>query len=214
LDQLQHFFGRAIAILDTTTDEQLRGCAIEYHQLLLDVIRAKGAEGASNQRQATVPSLEVELIWRAHLLSPVDYARDCARLRGGETASRLIDHTPLHADSYVARDPTIGTSTEAPIGMPEAWHSDLVAAVRRQAGFMRQILQLKSNTEALFSTKGLAQELKAYTRYLVEAAGETELAVPSLTLDLVWHTHMLFPSAYASECVQIAGVFINHDDSV
>ena len=43
---------------------------------------------------------------------------------------------------------------------------------------------------------------------------ETELPVPSLMVDLLWHSHMLFPSRYASECMRIAGVLINHDDDL
>jgi hypothetical protein len=92
-----------------------------------------------------------------------------------------------------------------------------VAAVRRQVGFMRQMLKVQQSTGGSvppLSIGALAAEQKRYKNYLVEAAGvENELAVPSLTLDLLWHSHMLFPREYVSECVQIAGVLINHDDS-
>jgi hypothetical protein len=212
------FFRRAVAFLDDATDVELRACTIEYHQHLVDSIQAEGAEDSDINIEMALPSFEVELIWRAHLLSPVAYARDCAELRGGGESTRLIDHAPLPVESYASRDATMAINAAvAPTSMPQAWHADLMAAVRRQVGFMRQMLKLQQSTGGSgppLSTDALTAELKSYKNYLVEAAGvENELAVPSLTLDLLWHSHMLFPREYVSECVQIAGVLINHDDS-
>ena len=97
--------------------------------------------------------------------------------------------------------------------MPEAWHTELAAAVRRQQhGFMRQMIELHKVNAV--SAKQLSLEVGHYRQFLVAAASaEEELQVPSLQLDLVWHTHMLFPRRYARECVQIAGRLVNHDDS-
>ncbi|KAH6879930.1 hypothetical protein BKA70DRAFT_1447632 [Coprinopsis sp. MPI-PUGE-AT-0042] len=38
--------------------------------------------------------------------------------------------------------------------------------------------------------------------------------VPTLDIDLVWHTHQLFASQYKSHCETYVGRFINHDDKV
>eukprot|EP01045_Picozoa_sp_COSAG04_P002134 COSAG04_NODE_75_length_28792_cov_4.615272_20_plen_1379_part_00 len=207
------FFGPAMAYLDNATDAELRECAAEYHRFLLESLHVDGT-GLGKKQPA--PSFEVELFWRTHLLSPVRYARDCAELRGG-TDTRLVDHVPLQADAYAAREHSNGSTTndaaEAPAGMPPAWDSELAAAVRRQARFMRQMLELQ-RTEAT-SVKLLTAELENYRTYLLQAASaETELPVPSLMVDLLWHSHMLFPSRYASECMRIAGVLINHDDDL
>ena len=35
---------------------------------------------------------------------------------------------------------------------------------------------------------------------------------PTPIVDLVWHTHMLFPRAYQRECVRLAGHEVHHDD--
>jgi hypothetical protein len=41
------------------------------------------------------------------------------------------------------------------------------------------------------------------------------MLVPTLDIDLMWHTHMLFPVQYATDCKQITGIpLINHDDEV
>ena len=124
------FFRRAVAFLDNATNTQLRACTIEYHQHLVDSIQAEGAEDSDINIEMALPSFEVELIWRAHLLSPVAYARDCAALRGGGGEStRLIDHAPLPVESYASRDATMAINAAvAPTGMPQAWHADLVVS--------------------------------------------------------------------------------------
>lgn len=37
--------------------------------------------------------------------------------------------------------------------------------------------------------------------------------VPTVDVDLVWHTHQLAPRRYAVFCNKFAGRFVNHDDS-
>ena len=36
--------------------------------------------------------------------------------------------------------------------------------------------------------------------------------VPTLAIDLIWHTHMQFPVRYAIDCVAIVGHQVDHDD--
>ena len=33
---------------------------------------------------------------------------------------------------------------------------------------------------------------------------------PSALVDLVWHTHLMFPQRYGPECRRIAGVYLDH----
>ena len=92
----------------------------------------------------------------------------------------------------------------------------LVKTVRRQQSFMRQVLRLRERGEA--TEAHVAAELEPFREFLVAAGRldptvQRELPVPSLLVDLLWHTHMLTPSRYASECARIAGCFIDHDDS-
>ena len=89
--------------------------------------------------------------------------------------------------------------------------ASLVAAVRRQATFMLKMLEEQSLDRVSADT--IRAELQNYKAFLAEAGkSEQELPVPNLLLDLVWHTHMLYPVRYGNECVRIAGRFIDHDD--
>ena len=194
------FFERALEFLDAASDGLLHDCAREYHRFLLETIRPDGAD-----RKQQAPSFGVELLWRAHLLGPTAYSRDCAALRGGK--AQLIGHSP--AGTYISRPPT--GPVAAPAGMPAAWHSELVASVRRQEGFMRQMVALRG--AGLVSTAHIAAELESYRAFLCDAASvEQALAVPGLVLDLVLFTHMLHPRRYAWESVAISGRLIDHDD--
>ena len=93
----------------------------------------------------------------------------------------------------------------------DEWVASLVAAVRRQATFMLKMLEEQSLGRASVDT--IRTELENYKAFLAEAGkSDQELPVPSLLLDLVWHTHMLYPTRYANECIRIAGRFIDHDD--
>ena len=93
----------------------------------------------------------------------------------------------------------------------DEWVASLVAAVRRQATFMLKMLEEQSLGRA--SADAIRAELENYKAFLGDAGkSEQELPVPSLLLDLVWHTHMMYPARYANECVRIAGRFIDHDD--
>lgn len=170
------------------------------------------------------------MIWRAHLLSPAAYAKDCAwLLEAAGLTPRPIDHTPRAVGDYdcssmqrpqpVAAVPEPADGTRSPL--VASWRDGLVRAVRRQQLFMRQMVDL--HTAGAASPQHLAAELEPYRCYLMAAAAvasdggssssaDKTLAVPSLTLDLIWHTHMLHPCSYARDCLEVCGTLIDHDD--
>ena len=95
--------------------------------------------------------------------------------------------------------------------MVAAWHSELVAAVRRQESFMQKMLELRS--AGVVSTTHIATKIVEYRAFLCDAATTEEaLAVPCLLVDLLWHTHMLHPQRYVRESIAISGQLIGHDD--
>jgi Glycine-rich domain-containing protein-like len=92
---------------------------------------------------------------------------------------------------------------------------DPAAAVHRQAEFalkMSHFGWLYSLT--LAST--LERSVVRYQRFFALIAEHPgHLLVPTLDVDLVWHTHQLSPAKYALYCkATTSGRFINHDDRV
>ncbi|KAI8802895.1 hypothetical protein BJ742DRAFT_857958 [Cladochytrium replicatum] len=89
---------------------------------------------------------------------------------------------------------------------------DLIAAVVRQRGFTAKMVSgiVDWSSEDTFSRATLR-----YHKFLMlMAKHKKEMLVPTLDLDLAWHTHQLFPGRYQTYGLQNVGMIVNHDDSV
>ena len=84
---------------------------------------------------------------------------------------------------------------------------DLVRALRRQRASMQALL-----AEGMPSSACAA--LDEYVDFLSHVKHSAQPLVPKLAVDMMWHTHMLFPKRYAVECLRLAGSFVDHDDDV
>ncbi|KAJ6446867.1 hypothetical protein O9K51_01640 [Purpureocillium lavendulum] len=92
--------------------------------------------------------------------------------------------------------------------------SDLVGAVLRLGVFSHQVNKLNW-TNITNRKESLERLLLKYTRFMdVVAHNPTQLVVPTLDVDLAWHTHMLSPKAYAAASVVKTGILIDHLDKV
>ena len=150
------------------------------------------AEAAADYRRrlpadASPRSTGVELAWRVHMLHPLAYLR-AASGAGASAASR------------------------GPGSAANEWAGvDLVAAMRRQGGFMRRVL---SAHPALGTADGVADAVRQYRQFLELARRGDRALAPTTAIDLAWHTHQQHPERYARECVAIAGRFLDHSDEV
>jgi hypothetical protein len=98
----------------------------------------------------------------------------------------------------------------------EQWDlvNELGMAVERQALFVEKMSDL-----LWLRSPGLEGTLKrALVRYeqFMELFREHSgtVLVPTLDIDIVWHTHQCSPKSYQSLCAKMAGRSINHDDSL
>jgi len=91
---------------------------------------------------------------------------------------------------------------------------DLCAAVMRQGIFVEKMYKL----DWLHSPSARAtmeRLLTKYNRFVdIMAANPKHVAVPTLDVDLAWHTHQLSPSAYYHYAVLKTGRFVDHDDKI
>ncbi|KAJ3359186.1 hypothetical protein GGF32_009558 [Allomyces javanicus] len=92
------------------------------------------------------------------------------------------------------------------------WSMDLVQAVLRQREFTRKM----SATEYSDRTRRIATQ--ATVRYhklmLMLAKNRGMFMVPTLDIDLAWHTHQLHPRRYAAYTYEKLGAVLNHDDTI
>lgn len=92
--------------------------------------------------------------------------------------------------------------------------SEIEAAILRQGEFVEKmggLLWIRS--PALQGT--LARGISRYEKFFqLLAAFPEKVIVPTLDIDLVWHTHQCSPSGYFAYTQALTGRFINHDDSI
>jgi hypothetical protein len=92
---------------------------------------------------------------------------------------------------------------------------DLVGAVIRQATFVTKMYDIDwIHSPALESImKRLISKYSIFFRIICD--NPTRVAVPTLDVDLAWHTHQLSPARYYSySYTQTKGRFIDHDDKI
>jgi Glycine-rich domain-containing protein-like len=93
-------------------------------------------------------------------------------------------------------------------------NAQFAAAVERQASFVAKMdAQLWIRSPAAAST--LRRAVERYSKFLkLFKLYPRAFLVPTLDIDLAWHTHQLSPSNYNAATKALAGRFLNHDDTL
>ncbi|PNP42296.1 hypothetical protein TGAMA5MH_05978 [Trichoderma gamsii] len=91
---------------------------------------------------------------------------------------------------------------------------DLCAAVMRQGVFIEKMVKI----DWLHSPNArdtMSRLITKYERFIqIMWKHPTKMVVPTLDVDLAWHTHQLRPSHYYYYTVSKTGKFIDHDDKI
>lgn len=95
---------------------------------------------------------------------------------------------------------------------------DVVDAVKRQTSFNIEMEKLGWTKHPHLLQQGvlddvLSRALIRYHKYLDLLSSSWTLLVPTLDIDLAFHTHMLKEDYYA-RCFLLVGRFVNHDDAI
>ncbi|KAI9447796.1 hypothetical protein H4582DRAFT_2068384 [Lactarius indigo] len=96
---------------------------------------------------------------------------------------------------------------------------DLIGAVLRQGSFVKKIYDLGWTSSSYFEKHADAAVLHhAVVRYHafldLMASSQHMLIVPTLDIDLVWHSHQLSGPRYHKDCRTNIGRYVDHDDKV
>ncbi|KAH0373092.1 hypothetical protein KCU65_g761, partial [Aureobasidium melanogenum] len=96
---------------------------------------------------------------------------------------------------------------------PSSFGIDLVGAVIRQGSFVDKMHDIDwLHSPALSNT--IPRLIRKYSRFIAIIAKHNTFAVPTLDVDLAWHTHQLHPLRYMHYTIAKAKTFIDHDDKV
>ena len=147
-------------------------------------------------------SIAARFAWQVHMLNPKRYREDCIQSFGkvvplpdsdapsddlGQVAPVNGRKATCTAES-VERKPARTLTTNFT-------DFDLVGAIHRQLDFCRKILPLEKHVD-----RYLPLWMERYGMFLSllksdhkKADNERAVCVPTLNIDMIWHTHMLFP---------------------
>ncbi|KAH9046713.1 hypothetical protein EDB84DRAFT_1264688 [Lactarius hengduanensis] len=95
---------------------------------------------------------------------------------------------------------------------------DLIGAVLRQGSFVRNIYDLGWTSSSYFEKHEdaavLHHAIVRYHAFLDLMSSSQMVVVPTLDIDLVWHSHQLSGPRYHKDCRTNVGRYIDHDDKV
>ncbi|KAG6865062.1 hypothetical protein C0991_005381 [Blastosporella zonata] len=96
---------------------------------------------------------------------------------------------------------------------------ELVGAVVRQGSFVKKMHELQWTQPHFFDSNedevALQHSIARYHAFLdLMSASSASFYVPTLDIDLAWHTHQLLSDTYHNDCMTYVGRYIDHDDKV
>jgi len=164
-------------------------------------MKAGNFDNLSNM--SNTDALMIQTMWRVHLLHPKTYQADCERC-----------YRTLLVPQYNADGPLLPKGLQDDI-TEKCCSSmfcsiNLVDGMKRQLKFMSKI----SNHECFRDADYCKNSIRRYKLFLKLIGMRKCKAVPTLDIDLTWHTHMLSPDHYIRDTKEMIGFTPNHDDDV
>jgi len=168
---------------------------------------------------ASSTPLDIEWIWHVHRLHPVEYMKDCLKAFGKVIPSQYrkvkieTDREGLLQHFYIStfECATPLSSTDAKLFSSFAPSVDLVKAAVRQQDFLEQAKYLYGGGPELF--KKFLRDYIMFLR-LFKFTKNADVLVPTIGIDLIWHTHMRFPEFYSRDMRKFTGQILNHNDDI
>lgn len=145
--------------------------------------------------------------------TPNAIATALARYGSPDDAPDLALTTPLNTAGHGPREAAFLTLLHQ-AALDKAPNAPLVANVQRQTAFVDKMqAQLWLRSPAAQGTLRRAGERYAQFLRLFQLAPR-QMLVPTLDIDLVWHTHQCSAGVYRASVERRTGVFLDHDDKI
>ena len=162
----------------------------------------------NEDKKATAsPPLDVAWVWHLHKLDPTSYRSDCHRWYG-----RLLD-APVGTSPF-DHNGSLSSPVESATCADGAIDKDLLQRIsdsaRNQSSFLWHVRWPE------YDNDGFLHDAVARYEMMLQLMKNkpTQFIVPTYDIDLMWHTHLAFPSRYMDDCLSLAGRNVNHDDKV
>ena len=155
-----------------------------------------------NQGAAETPALDVAWVWHLHKTDPIAYETDCYRWYG-----RILDAP--HGMSPFCHSSLHSKSTTHQHFEPE-FMERIASSARNQSSFLWHVRWIEYDDtsfleDAVMRYENMITLMKQHPKQFI---------VPTYDIDLIWHTHLAFPSHYVEYCMRKTGRKVHHNDSV
>ncbi|KAK0190266.1 hypothetical protein F5146DRAFT_1193644 [Armillaria mellea] len=142
--------------------------------------------------------------WVVNIQKQMDYSM--------EAFQRAMDHNPSIGEQMLFR--IVSAYKDDKI-----FSLNLIGAVLRQSTFVDKMCKLGWTKPDFFSSSedelALKHCMARYHAFLdLVSSSQAGFFVPTLDIDLIWHTHQLMARQYSYDCFEHVGRFVDHDDKV
>ncbi|ORY33363.1 hypothetical protein BCR39DRAFT_557051 [Naematelia encephala] len=168
-----------------------------------------------------LPPLMVLMCWHAHMLNPRVYDKDVEgayrNLNGrvfplADVASAIRSESlPAELDyTALSEDETLESTVWDPV--------DIAEAVSRQSKFVQDMSRIGwLDLNRWDNQTGIRDLQRGIVRYhawldLMHSTKCKHFLVPTLDIDLAWHTHQLHGKRYKHDTQELLGTFLDHND--
>ncbi|EHL02280.1 hypothetical protein M7I_1683 [Glarea lozoyensis 74030] len=129
---------------------------------------------------------------------------------------RKLNNRKLTEPGYLRRDERVAIR----LMMARYWENTSIFALELGGAVIRQgvFIEKMKNLDWLHSpaaTQTMERLILKYTRFItILSENAMHVCVPTLDVDLAWHTAQLSPQTYFTYTTSLTGKFIDHDDKV
>ncbi|CAF1127650.1 unnamed protein product [Rotaria sp. Silwood1] len=166
----------------------------------------------TKHQQIKLP-IETEWIWHVHRLHPLSYYNDCTKqLSDGKLVDKKVRQL-LHSYGNKRHSKVYFSSINSRLlFIPSI---DLRKAVIRQRDFLEKFQRhyLYSYDLKKMDRSQFEHLVQSYVSFM-KLAQKNQMLVPTFDIDLIWHTHMRYPSQYQTVSTALCGFVLDHDDAI
>jgi Glycine-rich domain-containing protein-like len=185
-----------------------------------------------------IPPPDIAWVWHCHRLAPKQYCDYCTDTFGhtieanppftlvlphgdtdtSDTESVIITRTEdlwntrYPKENFYLLDLPTPRQTSIDVTHPLIGKFDVLGSMKRQATFLWQVSG-ERYTDDDFLEEGVANYAK-FLHLRPKAMQQNIILVPTIQIDLMWHTHMLTSmECYNRDCIRIMNSILYHDDT-
>eukprot|EP01084_Bolivina_argentea_P161252 280741_1 len=176
---------------------------VDYNNFML----LYGKSSKKNQKDTHIPN-HIKLLWRIHLLHPSIYIKDC--LKHFECIIDPQQHIFTFTSTSKLNTHSINNMNDITNNTNNKFTDlNLKQSLLNQTDWMKNVL---NDIQFYKNETNINNTINEYSQFMKLISNTNKIMIPSVAIDLIWHTHMLCPLIYYKESHILANKFVFHND--